>query len=289
LQGGQSFSGTLSLTAEDGGTAANPVRVSSYGSGRATIAAGANSGISVYNVSGIAISNLIISGTLAGNSASGVVMYTDLPGATKLDYLRLFNLDISGFGQSGVTLGAWPSDGSKSGFRDVQITHVKAFGNADAGIQTYGYFSSSAIGWSHENVYIGHCTTNDNKGIAFKGSNSGSGIVLADVNAATIERCVSFNNGENNNWWAGGPVGIWTWDANNVVIQFNESYGNKTGTIDGGGFDLDGGVTNSIMQYNYSHDNAGAGYLLAQFGTARAFGNNIVRYNISQNDSRKGI
>jgi hypothetical protein len=160
---GVKFSGTLSLTAEDGGTAANPVRVSSYGSGRATIAAGANSGISVYNVSGIAISNLIISGTLAGNSASGVVMYTDLPGATKLDYLRLFNLDISGFGQSGVTLGAWPSDGSKSGFRDVQITHVKAFGNADAGIKTYGYFSKSATSWSHENVYIGHCTTNDNK------------------------------------------------------------------------------------------------------------------------------
>jgi hypothetical protein len=42
------------------------------------------------------------------------------------------------------------------------------------------------------------------------------------------------------------------------------------------------------MQYNYSHDNTGAGYLLAQFANARAFSNNIVRYNISQNDSRKG-
>jgi hypothetical protein len=40
------------------------------------------------------------------------------------------------------------------------------------------------------------------------------------------------------------------------------------------------------MQYNYSHDNTGAGYLLYQFHCARPFEDNVVRYNISENDGR---
>ena len=83
------------------------------------------------------------------------------------------------------------------------------------------------------------------------------------------------------------PVGIWAWDSRNIIIQYNESFNNKTGaTKDGGGFDLDGGMVNSIMQYNYSHDNDGPGYLLAQFSYAREHKENIVRYNISENDCR---
>src|SRR6185436_921799 len=122
------------------------------------------------------------------------------------------------------------------------------------------------------------------------GRNSGSGIIVGDTDVATIERSVAWNNGKNCNYTNGGPIGIWAWDSNAVTIQYNESYSNQTGSssLDGGGFDLDGGVTNSIMQYNYSHDNDGAGYLLYQFNGARPFGNNTVRYNISQNDARQG-
>ena len=46
-------------------------------------------------------------------------------------------------------------------------------------------------------------------------------------------------------------------------------------------------MTHSVLQYNYSHDNDGSGYLLAQFAYARRFGGNIIRYNISENDSAK--
>ena len=38
--------------------------------------------------------------------------------------------------------------------------------------------------------------------------------------------------------------------------------------MDGVGFDFDGGVTNSVMQYNYSHDNDAAGFLRAQYAFA---------------------
>jgi hypothetical protein len=40
------------------------------------------------------------------------------------------------------------------------------------------------------------------------------------------------------------------------------------------------------MQYNYSHDNDGPGYLVAQFNGARAMHGLTIRYNISQNDCR---
>jgi hypothetical protein len=289
FRGGQTFSGNLRLGAEDAGLATNPVNVGSYGSGRATISAGTGTGVRIYNAGGIEVSSLAVrgAGRTAGNTVSGVLIYTDRGGATKFAHIRVANVEVSGFGDAGVLLVAAPSDGTKSGFRDVRITDVSAHDNADAGIESYGRWSSTASGWAHEDVYIARCRTYNNLGIPNKGDHSGNGIVLGDVNGATIERSVAYNNGANNNAGS-GPVGIWAWDSNRVTIQHNESYNNKTTTADGGGFDLDGGVTNSIMQYNYSHNNAGPGYLLAQFGGARPFSNNVVRYNISENDVRKG-
>ncbi|WP_133273227.1 T9SS type A sorting domain-containing protein [Hymenobacter radiodurans] len=55
---------------------------------------------------------------------------------------------------------------------------------------------------------------------------------------------------------------------------------------DGGGFDLDGGCTNSVLQYNYSHDNDGPGYLIAQFPGASPLTDVTIRYNISVNDAQ---
>ena len=47
-------------------------------------------------------------------------------------------------------------------------------------------------------------------------------------------------------------------------------------------------MTNSVMQYNYSHDNAGPGLQTAQYDLARDnWGGNVIRYNVSQNDARK--
>jgi len=123
-----------------------------------------------------------------------------------------------------------------------------------------------------------------NRGLSRKGEHTGSGIVLSDVDGALIEHCIAHHNGELNDHASGGGYGIWAWDANDVVIQFNEAYANQTRTSDGGGFDLDGGATNSVIQYNYSHDNKGAGYGAFQFPWARAFSGNRIQYNISQND-----
>jgi len=104
----------------------------------------------------------------------------------------------------------------------------------------------------------------------------------------TIERTVANNNGALSDFTGAGPFGIFAFDSRQVIIHYNESFANKTGSNrDGAGFDLDSGVIASFMQNNYSHDNDGAGFLLGQFSTGRAWGGNVVRNNISQNDGRK--
>ena len=43
----------------------------------------------------------------------------------------------------------------------------------------------------------------------------------------------AYENGRLNDYEGGGPVGIWAWDANRVVIQFNASHHNRTGSSKG--------------------------------------------------------
>jgi hypothetical protein len=162
------------------------------------------------------------------------------------------------------------------------------FANGDAGLYVKGEYDYKSADYSHKNIYIRNVKAYDNLGRPDSKQNTGSGIVLSDTENGLIEHCIAYNNGALCHSELGGPVGIWAWDAKNVIIQHNESFNNKTGSIkDGGGFDLDGGTVNSIMQYNYSHDNDGAGFFLAQFSYARPHTGNTIRYNISYNDGRK--
>jgi hypothetical protein len=284
FEGGQTFTGKLSLSASEIGTAASPIVITSFGSGRATINAGSGDGLSAYNTAGYRIANLNFVGAGSTvNTGNGIVFYTDLAGNVKLDYLQIDNVDISGFGGGAIIVGSY---NGTTGFQNVSITYAVIHDNTN-GISTWGFASTSATAYSNRNFYLGHCTVYNNMGAPGKSVSSGSGIVISDVDGGKIERSVAYNNGtlSTSN---GGPVGIWAYNSNSVVIQYNESYSNHTASVtDGGGFDLDGGMTNSVLQYNYSHDNDGPGFLYAQYTNARPFSGNVIRYNISQNDARK--
>ena len=83
-----------------------------------------------------------------------------------------------------------------------------------------------------------------------------------------------------------GTSSIEAYNADDVVIQYNETFGTvrKAGGADSNGIDADRATTNAIIQYNYVHDN-GDGILLCQF----AFGDSIVRYNLVINNSRWSV
>ena len=140
---------------------------------------------------------------------------------------------------------------------------------------------------SHERVYIGHVYSFKNSGSlnSLPNSNSGTGIVLGCVNEGTVEWSVAYHNG----WLGDAGIGIWIYSSTRVIIQRNESFENHTvGFHDGGGFALDGGVTDSVLQYNYSHDNDGAGYgLFRNTKVLSPWSKNKVQFNLSIDDGRK--
>ena len=285
----QTFKGNLSLSDTDTDASDEPITFGSYRNGRATINAGIGAGFFAKNRGGVRIVDLNFVGAGAEqNTSSGIWFVNTLTEHKELKQIQIDRVEVSGFKHAGICIDAQPIDGGWCGFSNVKITHAHIHDNGDVGISCLGAWNPEVEGYSHTDIYVGNCRVYKNLGIPGKGSHSGNGIVLAQVDGATIEHCKAYENGELNDCDVGGPVGIWIWDSNRVLIQFNESHHNRTGSSkDGGGFDLDGGVRNSIVQYNYSHDNDGAGYLLAQFEGAKAFHNNVIRYNLSENDGRK--
>lgn len=308
LEAGHDYPGNLLLTAEDTGTPTRPVVIGSYGSGRARIKAGNGSGVTVRNAEGVVVENLVVTGDdYRTNIGSGIKIVNELPNNQKLEYIRVHNVEASGFGRRndepppplgvepldgcGIFMGGYASDKSKSGYRDVRITNSVTYQNEYFGILTTGYWQDDPDTYANSHVYVGYCKAYDNPGDPnYFENHSGSGILVEDVDGGVIEYCQAYNNGYEGGCKVGGPIGIWTAIANNVIIQHCESHHNRAGTAtgDGGGFDFDGGTTNSILQYNYSHDNDGVGYLIYSFENApHTFNDNIVRYNISVNDGQK--
>jgi hypothetical protein len=286
FKGGETFTGTLKFDAEDSGTPDNPVTIASYGEGRALISSGNETGLLAMNTSGLIVKNLNFSGTSldVDNKSSGIHFYTDLD-SVKPEHIRIDSVEVSGYRWNGIIIEG-KRDAGNSGFRDVRITNARVHDNGDKGIAVSGPMPPND--WGNKNIYIGYCTVYNIKGILGQHGHSGNGIIVSSLDGGLIEYCVAYNNGENSDYpESGGPIGIWAWDSRNVVIQFCEAYENKTGNkADGGGFDLDGGCVYCTMQYNYSHDNHGAGYGIYQYGGAREFKGNIIRYNISENDGR---
>lgn len=282
FEGGKTFSGTIFLDKDDANDGINPILISSYGSGKATIYAGDGFGINVYNTAGIKINNLIVEGSgMNTNREAGIQFYNDLPNDTKLDYIRITNTEVKGFRNHGIVIGAYNGN---SGFNDILIENTRVYDILDKGIASYGKFDYQKTGYAHSNFIVRNVEVYNVPGYN-KGSHSGNGIELSDVQFSTIEYSTVYNCGQGNRT-CGGPVGIWYWDADHVTIQYSEAYNISSGSgCDGGGFDFDGGVTNGIMQYNYSHDNDGGGFLIGQFTWARKMDNIIVRYNISENDA----
>ena len=278
--GGQTFAGTLKLSGL-AGTKEQPIVVGSYGNGRAILNGGIENAILVDSCSWLQLKNLIVigSGRLTGNTGSGV------------EFLQTHNctidsLEASGFLWSGV---------KAVGGQDLRITNVYAHDNGFSGInvesdgQDAGGLEGSG-GKTFTNLYIGNCVAENNPGCPLvKDNHSGNGILVGGVTNGTIENCEAMGNGWDMPREGNGPVGIWAYQSDSITIQYCYSHNNFTSEKgkDGGGFDLDGGMTNSVMQYNFSANNEGAGYGLFQYHGASVWKNNIVRNNISYNDGRK--
>ncbi len=263
FEGGKTFAGTILLDRADSGSAEKKVVIGSYGEGQATIDGGNGRALNAEGCDNLLIRGLkfVGSGRKTGNTESGLY----LSHASTID---VDDVEVTGFRSAGIRI---------NGAQGARITRVHAYENGFAGITSDGDLS--------HNLYVGYCLAENNPGDpSIQENHSGNGIVIGKTQGAVIEHCEARYNGWDMPRKGNGPVGIWTWAADNVTIQFCISHHNRSTGTDGGGFDFDGGVTNSVLQYNYSHDNHGSGYLICQYEGAAPFRNNIVRYNISQDD-----
>jgi hypothetical protein len=270
FQGGKTFSGGLKPA--NGGTATTPITFGSYGSGRAIISSGKSDGAYVLDKGGIWFKNLKFVGTPNGTNHNGV--YFEARSGNRYN-VRVDNCQISGYGYAGVRV--FGNNQSGYGFTDLQITHCSIHDNVDFGILT-----NSPRRNVHKSVYIAYNDVYNTWGSSFA---TGSGIVVGCANLAVVVGNTAHNNGFKG---GDGAVGIWTFGSTDVWIQFNESYNNHAvGRADGDGIDFDADTQNSVMQYNYSHDNDGAGLMFDQWKSNSFFTNDLMRYNVSQNNGRK--
>ena len=262
LHGGQEFEGTLKIEH------VSRVFVRAYGGGVATIRAGDSSALVLYRVDGITVRGLRLvgAGRKDGNIRDGLKM-------VECKRVLIEDVDITGFQKAGLMIYSSVV---------VDVRRVYAHENGAAGIEVEGEDKRSS-----QRLRIVHCRADDNPGDPTNLTNhSGNGIVAGHCTGLLIDSCSATNNGWDMPRRGNGPVGIWCYEADSVIIEHCVAYRNKTspGAADGGGFDLDGGVTNSIIQYCLSYGNQGAGYCIFQYWGASPWFHNIIRYNISFDD-----
>ncbi|MBV9988111.1 MAG: right-handed parallel beta-helix repeat-containing protein [Chitinophagaceae bacterium] len=269
LKGGQVFDGSIQLDSGIHGSAGLPISISSYGSGKALIRSGNRAAIRLYQNRFIRISDLLLegSGRKNGNTESGLVI-------AGCRHITVNGVGVRGFQKAGLAAQA---------SSNLRISHVFAADNGYAGISIEGEYGKRDAA----HIYVGDCRAENNPGDPSNLTNhSGNGIVAGYCRDLLIEYCAATNNGWDMPRKGNGPVGIWAYESDSVTIRYCISYRNKTsvGGGDGGGFDLDGGITHSVIHHCLSYDNQGSGFGIFQYAGAAPWHDNEISYNISEND-----
>ncbi len=297
FQGGQTFTGALVFsyaTNIPASSSTNTITVSSYGTGAPEILSSNtgsfSSAITVNGVNGIDISGLTIVGGGGTSPETWEGVYILNQSGKSISGVTVNNCDISNFAGSGPSNASQTAevyvDGYYGALDTINLTNNQLHGANGVGSSDSNGIYGVGNGQDITNVtYSGNTVYN----LGGQTTAIGGGIVANDVNGGVLEYNIAHDIGGNSTS-CGGPAGIWTYSSNNITIQFNEVYNVRpityTAGCDWDAYDLDGGVSNSVVQYNYSHNNFGTA-LLAYVATVsgHTWGNNVYRYNISENDA----
>jgi hypothetical protein len=163
----------------------------------------------------------------------------------------------------------WENGGDKvkSRFDGILIENCRLERTDRNGICGYTPYKSPDRGNRSLNVMIRNNVLEDIGGDGIKVWGCKGAIVERNVLRGARMRCDDY------------AAGIWPWDSDDTVIQYNEVSGVK-GTKDGQAFDSDAHTMNTLFQYNYTHDNDGGFMLVCCYENSGT----VIRYNISQND-----
>lgn len=285
------FSGQL--FPKGSGSADKPIIIDMYETGPKPVIAAdgtCDSALTLYNQEYFEINNLEITSNNSKTVKYGVCFTAEDCGTLNHIYIRnCYIRDIAGNITSKLTGGIFyrvKGTAVKSNFNDVLIENntLRTVDRTGITLDAYNSWSNKLLGENEAGVW--YPSTNVTVRGNFVDDIGGDGIVVKCCDGAIIE----YNTAKNCNARSNEAcVAIWTWNSNNCIMQFNEAYGTHF-SHDGQGFDVDSLCENTLVQYNYSHDNEGGFLLVCAPGEEAEKGyytkDTTVRYNISQNDGR---
>lgn len=248
FNGGDTFAGDMVLSV--GGTAARPITINSYGTGKA-IFTGLVYG---YDAAGYVFDNI---------DCQGAMFFGTSTPASTYNYLLVENCNIVG----GCSLGG---DTGTSGFSNVTFTNNTFTGG---GISPYTAVADGSTTRPHSNFTITNNTI----------SGGTTGIQIGGVFNATVTGNTISGTADIAGAWCYQSDNVRF--ANNIVHDIVPASGDVQ---DGDGIDIDEDCTNCIIEDNLIYDCSGAGIIVSAFPTPGA-GNNgscinpIVRNNIIVN------
>ncbi|MDA3960274.1 MAG: right-handed parallel beta-helix repeat-containing protein [Planctomycetota bacterium] len=286
LAAGASFHGSLQLGPRLCASPQHPVVICGAADAPARIIAPRDApALAVRDAGGIELRHLEFIGPGATSGEHPGVAISASQRGCRYRHVLIADCQVHGFRKGGVVV--W-SEAEDAGFEDLRCERVACHDNGQAGIDISGLRRADGP-HSHRRVAVVDCRCWHNHGDTRRRDNhTGSGIVVGGVDGGLVEYSSAWANGSANSSDVGGPVGIWAWDSRAVTIQYCISHHNRTGSSkDGGGFDLDGGCEECVVQFNLSYHNDGAGYLLCQYPGAQRFAGNTVRFNCSHDDGRR--
>ncbi|REK71217.1 Ig-like domain-containing protein [Paenibacillus paeoniae] len=278
FKAGGIWSGTLSP--QGSGSDGQPIAIDKYGEGAKPLIAGdgANAAIYFYNQEYWEVRNLEITnnaetaGQRRGIHVSGD-SGNDWNNMREYKHFVFEYLDIHSVkGQQG---GGWHSGGIivwgpgwNYAVSDVVVRHNKIYSLDSVGV----YLNGATRGFSSNNRIENNMIYDI----------SADGAILLNTTDGVIENNVVFDTHKRA---SGYHVPLWTWGTKDAVIQYNEVFNTYPGG-DAMAYDSDFNSSGTIIQYNYSHNNAGGFVLTINDGTNPNNFNKdtVIRYNISQND-----
>ncbi|MCR2807586.1 discoidin domain-containing protein [Paenibacillus soyae] len=278
FKAGGSWSGMLSP--QGSGSDGQPIVIDKYGEGEKPLIAGdgADAAIYFYNQEYWEVRNLEITnyaelpGQRRGIHVSGD-SGNDWNNMREYKHFVFEYLDIHSVkGQQG---GGWHSGGI------IVWGPAWNYAVSDVVVRNNKIYSLDSVG-----VYLNGATRNFSSNNKIENNMiydiSADGAILLNTTNGIIQHNVVFDTHKR----AGGyHVPLWTWGTQDALIQYNEVFNTYPGG-DAMAYDSDYNSVGTIIQYNYSHNNAGGFVLAINDGTNAANYNKdtIIRYNISQND-----
>ena len=268
------------LSPQGSGSDGYPITIDSYGEGAKPLIAGdgVDAAIYFYNQEYWEVRNLEITNNAAtAGQRRGIHVSgdsgNDWNNMREYKHFVFEYLDIHSVkGQQG---GGWHSGGI------IVWGPAWNYAVSDVVVRNNKIYSLDSVG-----VYLNGATRNFSTNNRIENNMiydiSADGAILLNTTDGIIENNVVFDTHKR----AGGyHVPLWTWGTEDAIIQYNEVFNTYPGG-DAMAYDSDFNSSGTIIQYNYSHNNAGGFVLTINDGTNPSNFNKdtIIRYNISQND-----